>query len=173
MWHKLYKKNSFLLFALLLTSGIRTSELCGTLNELYLPKNVCTHRQEGVMKFITMVNPLRNFIPLLNFICAHGFEVHTYMQFLGRYIVNFWDWCQWCSQQVMGTAWAHSVCAWLDTPLLRDLGTCSCHEKLDTLESLLRPFSATSTISSVLRVCSLHVHMKFRSPHANTTYFWP
>ena len=75
------QRNSFLLFALLLTSGIRTSELCGTLNELYLPKNVCTHQQEGVMKFITMVNPLRNFIPLLNLIGAHGFEVHLHAVF--------------------------------------------------------------------------------------------
>ena len=83
-----YKKTSSSFLLCSLTSGIRTSELCGTLNELYFPKNVCTHQQEGVMKFITMVNPLRNFIPLLNLIGAHGFEVHLHAVF-GRFIVNF------------------------------------------------------------------------------------
>ena len=41
--------------------------------------------------------------------------------------------------------------------------------KLDILRSLLGPFSATNTIPSVLLVCSLHVHMKFRS-HMPTDY---
>ena len=53
-----------------------------------------------------------------------------------------------------------------NTHPLRDLGRAPAMKNF-TLRSILRPFSVTNTILSVLPVSSLHVRMKLAIAHAN------
>ena len=78
---------------------------------------------------------------------------------------------QWRSQneQVAWTQHGHTQCVH-DMHLLGNLGHAPAMKmfKLYTLKLLLRPFSVTNTIHSVLPVRSLHVHMKLTIAHTNT-----
>ena len=62
--------------------------------------------------------------------------------------------------------WAQHGQCMRDTHLLRHAPAI---KKIYILKSLLRLFSATNTIPSVLPVCSLHVHIKIAITHRSLT----
>ena len=78
-------------------------------------------------------------------------------------VIHLWP-CQWRSQDEQVT-WVHPAGTHASA---RKSGARSYHDKLYTLKSLLRQFSVTNTILSVLPLCPLHVHMKLMIADTNT-----